>query len=213
MLEPIPFLPSDMLNFLRVRRARTIVEQIGPGLAGNLQLLPEVDRSGTMAIANAMLLASAAEWGDGVVTDPYGLSRDTAMTIIFELAEQQSRILHEVLIPLEKRSMDDVIYAQAMRQIRALETVAITVGVAVEPTIKPHAVSAWKVMWLSRAYAEDAARVLVQYSKHSKSRPIPVIPGKKIGGTELVGLAQTLPPFLRKKKSAAAPKRIAKVSR
>lgn len=206
-----------MLNFFRVRRARTIVEQIAPGLADNLKLLPEIDRAGTMAIANAMLMASAERWGNGVVTNPYALPRDTAMEIVFSLADQQSRILHEVLVPLESRSMDDVIYAQAMRQIRALEVVAVTVGVAIEPQVKQYAVAAWKVMWLARALGEDAAKVLVQYSKHSKSRPLPEIPGKKIGFTELVELARALPPFLRKKKPAVKrqvePRRLSKVSR
>ena len=205
-----------MLNFLRVRRARTIVEQIAPGLADNLKLLPEIDRAGTMAIANAMLMASAERWEDGVVTNPYALPRNVAMEIVFSLAEQQSRILHEVLIPLESRSMDDVLYAQAMRQIRALEVVAVTVGVAIEPQVKQYAVAAWKVMWMARNLGEDAARVLVQYSKHSKSRPLPEIPGKKIGFAELVELTRALPPFLRKKKPAKRqvdPRRLSRVSR
>lgn len=195
-----------MFGFLRVRRARTIIEQIGPGLADNLAKLPLVDRAATLAIVNAMLLAGGQQWGPKVAQAPHRLTKDTATEVIFELAERQSQVLNDVLIPLQKRNMSDVVYAQAMRQLRALELMIVTMGAAIDPLASRRAVAGWKVLLKARASASEAALVLIQYSQHAKARPLPAIQGKTLTRANLVELAQIAPPFLIKK--TPAPKRI-----
>lgn len=198
-----------MFKFLRVRRARTVVEQVSSGIAENIALLPPVDRAATLAIANAMLLAAAEPWGKDIVLNPYGLHRDVAVELVFELAQRQTHILNDVLVPLQKRNMDDVLYAQSMRQLRAVEVLISTVGVSIVPEAKDSAIAGWKMMWKARGNAEDAASVLVQFHKHAGSRPLPQIPGRKVGRQELIDLARTVPPFLRKKQQVPEQARIA----
>jgi hypothetical protein len=199
-----------MFRFLRVRRARTVVEQIVPTLLEGLKALPEVERACTMAIANAMLLAAAKERGSQILSDPYSLEAGLASDIVMEMAGIHGGILHEILVPLHKRNMGDVMYAQSMRQIRAMEVVMVTIGGSLAPEVRFYAREGWKILWSGRNHGEDAASTLIQFAKHARSRPLPSIPGKQITRADIVRLAASVPPFLRKKKRAAPARKITK---
>jgi len=186
-----------MFTFFRARRARSIVEQVGLGLAESMSALSPAERSATLAIANAMLVAGSRKWGRAVLDSPKSLSEKEAMEIIFELAAMQSQVVNGYLAPMRHRGMGDITFAQGMRQTRAAELVIASVGMALVPDAEHRARPAWKVLWNARSEAEHGVSLLLQYASHSKSSPFPRIPGVKMDKAKAMQYATSVPPFLR----------------
>lgn len=193
-----------MFKALRARRARSIVEQVSAGMEAGIDSLPAVERAGAMAICNAILKASADHYGREVETSPQSLHRDRAVEIVSELAATHASVLQGVLLPLRKRNMDDVIFAHAMRQVRALEVMIVTYGSAFVPEVRQVCRDSWKSLWLAREHAETAADLLIQFHRHAGSRPLPKYGSGKVSRSELIELARTVPIFLKSK--PASPK-------
>lgn len=189
-----------MFSFIRVRRARTIVEQATVSLEAGLTALAPAERSATAAIANAMLLSASHRWGKSILEAPQTLPAKTAADIVFELAAVHSDIVAGHLQPLSHRGVEDVSMAQAMRQARACELVLATIGAGLAPDGRTVVRNAWKLLHASRGSANDGVVLLMQYANHAKSSPFPSIPGFKIDRGKAVQLATSIPPFLRAKK-------------
>lgn len=195
-----------MFNFFKVRRARTVIEQVGVGLEEGLSAMPPAERSAILAIANSMLLAAAAQHGKDVINNPFGLSTSVSVALVFELASTQTAIIDGFIEPMRDRGMGDVIFAQAMRQVRAVELVLATIGVSLVPEMKQKAVHGWKILWNARPHAADGVALLQQYASHSRSRPLADVPNMTMDGNRVRSLASSVPPFLRSKKPASVAK-------
>lgn len=193
-----------MLNFIKVRRARSIVEQVGVDIVDSLSALSPADRAATMAIANAMLLAASKRWGKAVLDAPETIETKSAMTMVFELAAMHQNVVSGYLEPMRHRGMQDVTFAQGVREARAAEIVVATVGMALIPESRQRVVQAWKVLWNARTEAEDGIALLLQFASHSKTSPFPAI-GIRMDKPKAMQFATSIPPFLRPKTPSARP--------
>lgn len=195
-----------MFGFFKERRARAVVQSTLPSLPEGIQLLGRVDRAATLAIANAMLEAGADTWGPQVLRNPNLLPKPACIEAVLVLANHHGQLRTQALEPMQRRNMEDVAYAQAMRELRATELLIGTLGASLVDGRKPAVNEAWKLLWESRDQALDGAKALVDFAKHAKALPVPKAkarPGKTMGA-DLVRLASTLPPFLRRKPAKAA---------
>lgn len=188
-----------MFKAMKARRARSVVEQVSAGIEAGIAALPAAERSAAMAICNAILKASGDHYGRKYEADPQSMPRDMAVEVVRDLAATHSSVLKEVLLPMHKRNMDDVIFAQAMRQVRALEVAILTFGTAFVPEVRVVCRQSWKSLWQARGNAKIAADLLIQFHKHAGSRPLPRFGSGKVSRNELVELARTVPEFLRAK--------------
>lgn len=191
-----------MFLFIRIRRARTIVEQIGVNLDQGLIAMSPAERSATLAIANAMLLAASKKWGKGILTAPQNTMRKVAVDIIFDLAAVHSTIINSDISEFNHRGVQDISFSQALRQVKATEIVLATIGCAIVPETKNRVIPAWKTLYNARTHAKDALKLLIQYGKFAKTSPLPSVPGMKIDSQKVLQLATSAPPFLRPKKPA-----------
>lgn len=193
-----------MFGFLRERRARTIVAQVCPDLADGIGMLSPVDRAGVLAIANALLEVTAEAWGKEVLRKPASLGKDTISDIVCKLADHHSRVLKELLEPLSDRGMEDISYAQAMREIRASEIVIATLGAPLTGTKQPSVAQSWKLLWAARGEAAEAAQTLMRYAKHAGADPVPRTKARRgpPKQDDIARLASTLPPFFQKRRPA-----------
>ena len=185
-----------MLSFFRRRRARTIVEHVRSSLMAGLAALSGPDRAAVMAIANALIDVAAERWGAAVANRPMTLDPDLASEIVVALSESHERVFEERLQPISNRGMEDVAFAQSMRQLRAYEVVIATLGASGSVVGE-----AWKLLWLARDNAAQGAEELRRFSKFADADPVPR--SKKLRRraelADLVRLSTTLPAFFLKK--------------
>lgn len=188
-------------GFLRVRRARTVVEGVIPSVPEGVQLLSRVDRAATLGIANSMLQVGAEEWGDEVLQAPARMQPRRAAEAVLVLAGHHVRLRTEALEPMQRRNMDDIAYAQAMRELRAVELVIATLGAVLLDTKPAGTRAAWKLLWDARDRHLDGAKALADFARHAKASPVlrPKSRRGKLTPAELVTLCSTLPPFLSAK--------------
>lgn len=191
-----------MLSFFRRRRARTIVEHVRSSLMAGLTALSGPDRAAVMAISNALIDVAAERWGAAVANRPMTLNPDLSAEIVVALSESHERVFEERLEPIANRGMDDIAFAQSMRQLRAYEVVIATLGAAAADKSSGSVVGeAWKLLWLARENAAQGAEELRRFSKFADADPVPR--SKKLRRraelADLVRLSTTLPAFFLKK--------------
>ncbi len=122
--------------------------------------------------------------------------------IVVALSESHERVFEERLQPIAGRGMEDIAFAQSMRQLRAYELVIATLGAAAADKSSGAVVGeAWKLLWLARGNAEQGAEELRRFSKFANADPVPR--SKKLRRraelADLVRLSTTLPAFFLKK--------------
>ena len=191
-----------MLSFFRRRRARTIVEHVRSSLMAGLTALSGPDRAAVMAIANALIDVASDKWGAAVATRPMALEPDRAADIVVALSESHERVFEERLQPIAGRGMEDIAFAQSMRQLRAYELVIATLGAAAADKSSGAVVGeAWKLLWLARGNAEQGAEELRRFSKFANADPVPRSNKlrRRAELADLVRLSTTLPAFFLKK--------------
>lgn len=196
-------------SFLKERRARAIVQNVLPSLDQGVQNFSPIDRSACLAIVNAFIEVSADTWGKPVMMGPSSMAKPKVVDMVLHLAEVHGRLVTNCLDPMKKRNMQDIAYAQAMRELRAVELVIGTYGSVLVPGPKPSVSGTWKLLWGARGVAEGAAASLIAFSKHAKAAPFPRSRKRaRMSIGDVVAMCSSLPPFLgrRRAPAKAAPK-------
>ncbi len=190
-----------MFGVFRERRARAAMALVVGSVGEGVGLLSPVDRAATMAIANALLSVAAEHWGRVVVERPQALSGATAATIVNMLAESHGKAL-SALKAYGDRGMGDATYSQAMRQVRATE---VAMGAVGRRFTGPEGVrevnGAWKALWNARGMADEAATVLLRFTKVSGGADALPRTASRNGPyvrDDVVRLASTLPAMFRR---------------
>ncbi len=163
-----------LFGFLKERRARSVVEGVLPSLPEGVQLLGRADRAATLGIANAMLEVAGSTWGGEALRDPASMPRRAAAEAVLVLAGHHVRLRTEQLEPMQRRNMDDVAYAQAMRQLRATELLIGTLGGCLLDARPAGVRASWKMLWDAREHAVDGGKALAAFMRHARARPVPV---------------------------------------
>lgn len=190
--------------YFNERRARAIVLNVLPSLDQGVQNFSPIDRAACLAIVNALIESAADVWGKSVLQGPSATAKPKVVDMILHLAERHSRLMDESIDPMRKRNMQDIAYAQAMRELRAIELVVGTYGAVLVPGPKPSVSGTWRMLWSARGAAEAGAQALVAFSKHARAQPFPRSKRRqKMSVADVVAMCSTLPPFLAPKKRAA----------
>lgn len=194
-----------MFGYFKRNRAKVVVQSVMPGLREGIQSLAPVDRAATLAIVNAMMEAAADQWGQGVLTAPTKIPRDTAAQAVVSLAAHHAKLVRDGLGRMQDRGMGDVAYAQAMRETRATEMLIATIGSCLHEGSKEEVAAAWGLLWKARGSTAEAAETLRDYARHAKVDPVPRSRRRlhAAGRADLERLASSVPPFLRPRKPAA----------
>jgi hypothetical protein len=139
---------------------------------------------------------------------PAALASERAATIVGVLAADHAKILDEHVVPLRERGVDDASYAQAKRQMRAIECVVGLIGRRwLGKAGAKEVMDAWRLLWQARVHVVEAADMLVRYAEIAKVDAIPGPKGadgrrQRVTREAIVELITTLPPCLRKAPSA-----------
>jgi hypothetical protein len=153
-----------------------------------------------------MLDVAADQWGQAVLRAPSKLPPDVAAAAVLSLASHHANLVREGLEQMPERGMEDVGFAQAMRETRATEVLIATLGTCLNEGPKGDTAAAWGLLWKARQSAPQAAEALRQYGRHAKADPVPRSRKRLQGASlaDLAKLASSVPPFLAARKPAAA---------
>lgn len=190
--------------YFNERRAKAVVLNVLPSLDQGVQHFSPIDRAACLAIVNALIEVAADTWGKGILQGPSATAKAKVVDMILHLADRHSRIMDESIDPMRKRNMQDIAYAQAMRELRAIELVIGTYGAVLVPGPKPSVSGTWRMLWAARGAAEGGAQTLVAFSKYTRTQPFPRSRRRqKMSVADVVAMCSTLPPFLGRKRQAA----------
>ena len=181
-----------------------IVQNVLPSLDQGVQNFSPIDRAACLAIVNGFIEVAADTWGKPVMQGPSSMARPKVVDMVLHLAEVHGKLVAECLDPMRKRNMQDIAFAQAMRELRAVELVIGTYGSVLVPGSKPSVSGTWKLLWGARDAAESAAAALIAFSNHAKAKPFPIARRRaRMSIADVVAMCSTLPPFLGRRRVPA----------
>jgi hypothetical protein len=194
-----------MFSFIHERKALESLERVSDGAAERIASNTPVRRAAALAVANATLIVSARKWGRNVTHAPMKLSPEVAAEAVSAFSDRLDRLSLNAE-SLQGRPSGDPAVDSFRWDLMATEVLVLTLGASLSANAAREAGKCWKHLWSARRSAEDAAQLMMHFSKAYSTPPIPLSsPGEKVTLKRLVTLASVLPPMYRPKKKAKRP--------
>lgn len=190
-----------MFDFIQERKAVESLEAVAAGVVDRLAAATPVRRAAALAVANATLIASAPKWGKEVTHAPMKMSPKVAAEAVSAFANSREKLIHNSE-ELNGRPATDPAVDAFQWDLMAHEVLIVTLGASLNPAAASAAGKCWKRLYASRRHAENAARLMMHFSKSYSTSPIPMASKKeKLTEKKLISLASVLPPMYRPKKA------------
>lgn len=187
-----------MFSFVKERKALAALAAVSPGVEALILTTGPAERAAALAVANAMLLAGASQWGRAFSHAPMKLDRETACDALSVLADRHAK-LEMAASELSGRPPADPQISACRWEVAATQAVMVTAGASLG---REHAVSArkaWTALALGRRHADEGVKALLLHAKAYSAPPVPEVGGKKADRAYLISLASSLPPMFRSK--------------
>lgn len=191
-----------MFNFIHERKALESLERVSDGAAERIATNTPVRRAAALAVANATLIVSAKKWGKNVSHAPMKLTPEISAEAVSAFSDRLDRLSLNAE-SLQGRPAGDPAVDSFKWDLMATEVLILTLGASLSSEAAKEAGKCWKSLWAARRRAEDAARLMMHFSKSYSTTPIPLAsPSEKVSLERLISLASVLPPMYRPKKKA-----------
>lgn len=185
-----------MFSFVKERKALAALAAISPGVESLILATTPAERAAALAVANAMLLAGAAQWGRHFSHSPMKLGKETACDAVAVLADRHSK-LEMAAADLAGRPPSDPQISACRWELAATQAVMVTAGACLAREHASAARKAWAALGAGRRHADEGVRALLLHAKAYSAPPVPEVHGRKPDRAYLTSLASNLPPMFR----------------
>lgn len=189
-----------MFSFVKERKALAALAAISPGAEAAILATTPPERAAALAVANAMLLAGATQWGRAFSHAPMRLGRETACDAVCVLADRHAT-LEIAAGDLSGRPPSDPQISACRWEIAATQAVIVTAGASLGREHAAAAKKVWAALGMARRHADEGVKALLQHARAYSAPPIPETTGRKADKAYLTALASSMPPMFRPKAS------------
>lgn len=188
-----------MFSFVKERKAEAALAAISPGVLALIGSATPTERAAALAVANAMLLSGAAQWGRAFSHEPMKISREAACDALCVLADHHLK-LEGAAGSVVGRPPSDPQVSACKWELVATQVVMVTTGASFGRQYADVARKAWQALSAARRNAPEAVRALMEYARAYSIDPVPPVNGKNADRDYLSALASSLPPMFRRRK-------------
>jgi hypothetical protein len=183
-------------SFVKERKAEAILENANGNILEFIKQLSPAERAASLAWTNAALLAGRSEYGHAFSHAPLKLAPELAVKAIIDFGAYRKQI-EDASGSVSGRPAHDPALAAFKWELLGAQTVIVTAGAALTKQARDKAREVWRMLDLSRPFANEAVRTMLIYGKTYDVEVIPAVPNKKGDKAFLLALASTLPPMFR----------------
>jgi hypothetical protein len=192
-----------MLSFVKERKASAVMAALVPSVPTLIRTATPTERAAALVLSNVLLIVGSRAWGRSLLISPAKMERDVVVEALCIMADEHAR-LEGTAAALNGRAISDPALSAFRWELMANEIVTLTIGMGLDPSVRPIVYGSWKSLWAARRFGEDAIKAMAYYAKSYSVEPTPKIDGKRPDVAMLRRLGQTLPPMFRNKKKASA---------
>lgn len=188
-----------MFEYIKERKALAALAAVSQRLPRTLDSCSGVERCAAKGVANAYLLAGAADYGTDFSHAPMKLKPEVVYDAVVNLFDQH-RQKADSADELSGRPAIDPVFAAWKWEMLALELVIVTAGCSIHGDARQSAGTTWNALKKVGLHVEAAVHAMQSYSKIYSIDPVPAVGSRKIDRAWLVSLTSHMPPMYRKKK-------------
>ncbi|NTF17387.1 hypothetical protein G6L37_03040 [Agrobacterium rubi] len=188
-----------MFDFIKERRAVAALDAVAQRLPRTLSTCTGVERCAAKGLANAYLLAGAADYGNDFSHAPMKLRPETVYDAVANLSDQHRRKL-DAADSLSGRPAVDPGFSAWKWEMLAIELVIVTAGCSIHGDARTAAGETWNALKKVGLHVDEAVKAMQNYARIYAINPVPAVGSKKIDRAWLVSLTSHMPPMYRRKK-------------
>lgn len=188
-----------MFEFIKERKATAALDAVSLRLPRTLASCSGVERCAAKGVANAYLLAGAADYGSEFAHAPMKLRPETVYDAVCGLADQHRQKL-DASDALSGRPAIDPVFSAWKWEMLALELVIVTVGCSIHGDARICAGKTWDALKKVGMHVDEAVGAMQNYGRIYSIDPVPSVGRRKIDRAWLVSLTSHMPPMYRRKK-------------